>query len=159
MSETKPLSESTPAGCRPTTGSPYRQSTFTELMLNVSVEKADESRLSLQGRKVLARIFTGTDSEEAAACRAELAALGDGPVGDRLRCLVERLVKLLQGEAYSHHGCLIRPNGEPLSNREIAQLALWDVTTIDADLRELARAGLLELVYRDTLPTVEEYHP
>jgi hypothetical protein len=45
---------STPAGCRPTTGSPYRQSIFTELMLNASVEKADESRLSKQGRTVLA---------------------------------------------------------------------------------------------------------
>jgi hypothetical protein len=54
MSETNPLSENPPAGCRPTTGSPYRQSTFTELMLNASVEKADESRLSTQGRKVLA---------------------------------------------------------------------------------------------------------
>jgi hypothetical protein len=51
---TKPSSESTLAGCRPTTGSPYRQSTFTELMLNGSVQRADESRLSNQGRKVLA---------------------------------------------------------------------------------------------------------
>jgi hypothetical protein len=47
-------SESTPAGCRPTTGSPYGQAIATELMLNPSVERADESRLSHQGRKVLA---------------------------------------------------------------------------------------------------------
>jgi hypothetical protein len=106
--------------------------------------------------EVLSRIFTGTDPDEAAACRAELAALGAGPAGDRLRCLFQRLIQLLQGTVYMHHGCLIQADGTPLSNREIARLVAWDVTAIEADLRELARGGLMELAYGDTLPTVEE---
>jgi hypothetical protein len=109
--------------------------------------------------EVLSWIFTGTDPEEAAACRAELAALRDGPAGDRLRCLFQRLVELLQGAAHAHHGFLLRADGTPLSNREIAQLALWDVTTIDADLRELARVGLMEMVCRDVLSMLEECRP
>jgi hypothetical protein len=109
--------------------------------------------------EVLSRIFTGTDAEEAAACCRELAALGDGLRGDRLRCLFQRLIQLLQGAVYVHHGCLIQADGTPLSNREIARLVAWDVTTIEADLRELARVGLMELVCRDTLSMVKECRP
>jgi hypothetical protein len=52
MSETKPTSESPPAGCRPKTSSPYgRQLGFIDL--NSSVRKQDESRLSRQAHQVL----------------------------------------------------------------------------------------------------------
>jgi len=97
--------------------------------------------------QVVSRIFMGTDPAAAAETYAELAALGDGPAGDRLRCLFERLVTLLQGAAYIHHGCLIWPDGRPIDNGELARLVLWDVTTIEADLRELARVGLMELIH------------
>ena len=93
--------------------------------------------------EVLARIFTGSGADAAAETYAELLALGDGPEGDRLRCLFEQLVTLVRDVADAYHGCLVRPDGEPMTDREIARLLCWDATTIDADLCELARVGLM----------------
>ena len=95
---------------------------------------------------VLFRIFTGSSAAGWAECYAELSALGNGPEGDRLRCLFQRLVELLQGAVHVHHGCLIGPAGRPISNREIARLVLWDVTTIGGDLYDLSRVGLMECI-------------
>jgi len=51
MSESKPLSESTPADIKSDGGLPY-QRTFDELLLNPSVVRSDEQRLSAQSRKI-----------------------------------------------------------------------------------------------------------
>jgi hypothetical protein len=93
---------------------------------------------------ILAAVFRGTSEAAAVACRAELASLGEGPDGDRLRDLFRRMVEMLRGRAYVHHGVLAWSTGRPMSPAEIAAEVVWDVTTIVADLRRLAEVGLME---------------
>jgi hypothetical protein len=105
--------------------------------------------------EVLARIFIGNPAE-AETCRAELASLGQEAQGDRLRCLFQRLVELLQGKLHAHHGLLAWPDsGSPMTAAEIAQLVPWDQSTIADDLRQLAKVGLLERIDVRTWPSME----
>ncbi len=93
---------------------------------------------------ILAAVFRGDSEEARLECRSQLAALGDGPDGDRLRELFRRLVEMLRGRTYLHHGCLIWSSGRPMSSAEIAAEVVWDATAIGADLHRLAAVGLTE---------------
>ncbi len=93
---------------------------------------------------VLSEIFTGADAVEREQCRSELAGLGTGPEGDRLRELFRRLVTMMQRRSYLHHGGLIWSSGRPMRPAEVAAEVVWDVTTIKADLKRLADVGLIE---------------
>ncbi len=92
---------------------------------------------------IMHRVFTGSSAIEWTECYAELASLGDGPDGDRLRCLFQRLVEGLGGLAQVHDGRLLWPNAQPMTPAEIARTVFWDQDRIEDDLAELAKAGLM----------------
>jgi hypothetical protein len=64
---------STPEGCRRDTGSPYRN-WGGELMLNPSVEKADEKRLTTLSRQMI-RVFREAFSKKRTVSTSELVAI------------------------------------------------------------------------------------
>ncbi len=77
MSDTKPLSGSTPAGPGTQTaapsGSPYRNWP-NEIMLNTSVDRSDEKRLSHQTRQVL-ELFRAAFARKTTVTTAQLAEI------------------------------------------------------------------------------------
>ncbi len=105
------------------------------------------------------RVFTGSSPAEWAECYAELAALGHGPEGDRLRCLFQRMVERLGGLAQVHDGRLLWPNAQPMTSAEIARIVLWDRDRIEQDLAELASVGLMVSETLRGRLTIEERRP
>ncbi len=89
-------------------------------------------------------VFTGGPAE-AEVCHQQLANLGQGLEGDRLRGLVVELIGLLRRHGHQHGGSFLCASGRPMTEHQISQAIGWDPACIGRDLRRIRSADLMSL--------------